>query len=91
MKHPRRAVAMAAAGGFLYCFGGRDRQNVISNSKGYDIANNRWEDIPPIPSPRYRSCAVTVDDKMYVISGVHQGSRSNVVEVFISKHRLCLL
>lgn len=33
----------------------------------YDIESNRWQSLPPMPTPRYACFAFIVKDKLYVL------------------------
>jgi uncharacterized repeat protein (TIGR01451 family) len=64
-------MAVAAANGKLYAFGGID---AIGNSSArgfeYDPASNRWRELAPMPDgPRYQAAAATLQGQLYVVGG----------------------
>lgn len=77
---PRPAKAhgyqLAAAGNYVYAFGGfayspdhKPKWKSLSSIDRYDIKENKWETIGKLSSPRSSNVAVTIDGKVYLVGG----------------------
>lgn len=77
---PRPAKAhgyqIAAAGNYIYAFGGfayspdhKPKWKSLSQIDRYDIKNNKWETIGKLSTPRSSNVAVTIDGKVYLAAG----------------------
>lgn len=77
---PRPAKAhgyqLAAAGNYVYAFGGfaysadhKPKWKSLAQIDRYDIKENRWETIGKLTSPRSSNVAVTIDGKVYLVGG----------------------
>lgn len=77
---PRPAKAhgyeLAAAGNYVYAFGGfaysadhKPRWKSLSSIDRYDIKNDKWETIAKLSSPRSSNVAVTIEGKVYLLGG----------------------
>jgi N-acetylneuraminic acid mutarotase len=77
---PRPARAhgyqLAAKGNYIYAFGGfayaaeyKPKWKSLTQIDRYDIANNKWETIGHLFSPRSSNVAVTINDKVYIAAG----------------------
>ncbi len=77
---PRPAKAhgyqLAAAGNYIYAFGGfaysadhKPKWKSLDSVDRYDIKENKWETIAKLASPRSSNVAVTIDDKAYLVGG----------------------
>ena len=69
LQTPRQEVAVAAAGGRVYVFGGISGQEVLDSVEEYDPAANRWRFVAPLPEPLHHAAAATAGDAIYVIGG----------------------
>ena len=73
---PRGAnhVAVCAAGGRVYAFGGFVEQNRRSDTHAYayEIASDRWVEIAPLPRPRGAAAAVVVEGRVHLIGGASE-------------------
>lgn len=70
LHEARQEVAVAAAGGRVYVFGGIAGNTVIDSVEEYDPAADRWRFVAPLPEPLHHSAAAVVDDRyVYVIGG----------------------
>lgn len=56
MTHPREHLAVVAQGGAVYAVGGRahnlDGAQLGAEASRYDPAADRWDELPPLPTPR---------------------------------------
>ena len=73
---PRGAnhVAVCAAGGRVYAFGGFVEQNRRSDTHAYayEIASDRWVEIAPLPRPRGAAAAVVLEGRVHLIGGASE-------------------
>lgn len=67
---------LAAAGNYIYAFGGftfsdahKPGWKSIDNVDRYDITTNQWTTIGKLSAPRSSNVAVTIGDKVYLIGG----------------------
>jgi Kelch motif len=79
-------VAMAAAGGDIYSFGGNTERLSEYDSTGeswrYRVDERRWEPVAPLPTPRGGAGTAVVGDRIFVVGG-RAGDRSlDVVESY---------
>jgi N-acetylneuraminic acid mutarotase len=66
----RQEVAVAAAAGRVYVFGGIAGNTVLASVEEYDPATDRWRFVAPIPEPLHHTAAAVVDDRyIYLIGG----------------------
>ena len=85
MPEPVSNNAVATNGNYVYSFMGIDTTKLYSgiHLKGfrYDIANNTWDTIPPVPDAltRIAGSAVAVKGKIYLIGGYHVYSSLNEI------------
>ncbi len=75
----RAVVALGNRGGAIDASEGGT--SLVSNAR-YDPVANRWDTPPPLPTPRDGLAAVTLDGKIYAVSGREASMPSIVVEVF---------
>jgi hypothetical protein len=77
---PRGAnhVAVCAAGGRVYAFGGFVEQNRRSDTHAYayEIASDRWVEIAPLPRPRGAAAAVVLEGRVHLIGGASSRRRA---------------
>jgi hypothetical protein len=79
---PRRLSKAVLLGGDIYVIGGQDQDQLDKCAEGrtgkveaYDIARNRWRDVPSMPTPR--ECAVVaVRGKICAIGGFNGDERA---------------
>ncbi|MBL4752460.1 MAG: T9SS type A sorting domain-containing protein [Flavobacteriales bacterium] len=92
MPEPVSNNAVATSGNYVFSFMGIDSTKVYSgiHLKGfrYDIANDTWDTIAPVPDnlSRIAASASTVNGKIYIIGGYHVFQNGNEVssnKVFI--------
>lgn len=87
MSIGRAFHAMAACGNKIYIIGGstgskkefRDTASVDM----FDVQTNKWESKTPIPSALTTSCAVSVDNKIYIVGGQENVFSNRIKKVFI--------
>lgn len=67
---------LAAYGNYVYAFGGfaysadhKPKWKSLDQIDRYDIANNKWETIGKLHSPRSSNVAVEIDGKIYIAGG----------------------
>ncbi len=84
---PRRGMSSVVVGGKIYTFGGANGSGG-SNGSGalnicevFDPVTNIWSSLPEMPTPRWRSCAVLLNGKVYVMGGYNSGV-VNTVEIY---------
>ncbi|TVP74688.1 MAG: hypothetical protein EA352_10190 [Gemmatimonadales bacterium] len=69
----RSGVAAASLGGWIYVFGGETfdpgEARTFDEAERYDPVEDRWEELPPMPSARHGLGAAVVDGHIYVVSG----------------------
>ncbi len=73
MPTSRAGVAAAVLGGRLYVFGGEgnaeDPAGVFAAAEAYDPEGDRWEALPPMPTPRHGTGAAALGERIYVPGG----------------------
>jgi heat shock protein HslJ/N-acetylneuraminic acid mutarotase len=73
MPTPRGGTAGAVIDGTLYVFGGEgntaDAFGVFPQAEAYDVANDRWEQLPPMPTPRHGTGAAALGGVIYIPGG----------------------
>lgn len=73
MPTPRGGAAAAVLDGRLYLFGGEGDRSVASGvfdqTEAYDPLTDRWESLPPMPTPRHGTGAAALDGRIYVPGG----------------------
>jgi len=85
MPEPVSNNAVATYGNYVYSFMGIDSTKLYSgiHLKGfrYDIANNSWDTIPPVPDnlSRIAASASQVNGKIYIVGGYHVYSNQSEV------------
>ncbi len=56
---------------FVYIFGGRNDQEIISNKNyRYNLSTNSWDQMADLPTPILGSSSAKVGDKVYIIGGM---------------------
>ena len=72
MPQAQGGLAAATHGGKLYVFGGEQwvpERMVFDNNWVYDPATDRWQSLPPLPTPRHGLGAATVGNRIHVFGG----------------------
>ncbi|XP_078621448.1 kelch-like protein 26 [Branchiostoma floridae x Branchiostoma japonicum] len=93
MRFPRFGHCLVAVGRKLYVFGGTTFDpDIISwrfavNSECYDVTEDVWTEIPPIPSPRSFFGALACGDQIYVVGGTRDGVGLMTVHVYDVKKK----
>jgi len=92
MAQARSDIAIVDLDGWSYAAGGciSNQSSVTSCTRitdlfeRYNFSSNTWEILPPMPSPRYRYAAETVNGKIYYIAGrtVPDDNLVNTVDVY---------
>jgi len=52
LNHARGGLALVAAGAKLYALGGSGGGGDVAPAEEYDVASDRWTELPPMPTPR---------------------------------------
>ena len=56
------------AEGRIYVVGGMGADtNPKDYFMGFDVENNRWQSLSPMPTPRYATFSFLIKDKLYVL------------------------
>lgn len=96
MALPSHHNAVTALNGKIYVFGGFAASNTdkpgwlpIANAWEYDLTNDSWKALAPMPTPRGAAIAFTVNGKIYVIGGegMHPGDAPKPLWFVGSAHR----
>lgn len=78
----RSGVAAAALDGWFYLFGGETSgsgssgEGTFDEAERYNVEEDRWEELEPMPTPRHGLGAAAVADAIYVVSGGPQAGYS---------------
>lgn len=88
MPTARSAFGIAIYQNKIYCIGGYagdfsatgDNEAYTRVTEVYDPATNTWEIMSPMPTPRLNIRANVVDDKIYVIGGIPNGTINEVYD-----------
>lgn len=79
-------VNLASGNGDLYVLGGLTAHLVDYEATGqswrFDSDSERWEELPPLPTPRGAGAAVTIGDRIYVVGGVADHERRTELEAY---------
>ncbi|ERN02091.1 F-box/kelch-repeat protein At1g16250 isoform X2 [Amborella trichopoda] len=71
MRTARSNFACAVIGGNVYVVGGcsSSETGCLALAEVYDPLEDRWEDIPPMPTPRWKCIGLSLKGLLYVIDG----------------------
>ena len=73
MPTPREHLAVAAGAGKIWTAGGRangdDSREIASTAEIYDPTGDRWEALPPLPSPRAGVAGAWVAEQFVTVGG----------------------
>jgi N-acetylneuraminic acid mutarotase len=74
MSTYRTEVTATTIGDNIYVIGGLDKPgNVLDTVEVYNIKNDSWKKIAPLPQPLHHSAASSFNGKIYVIGGSSSG------------------
>jgi N-acetylneuraminic acid mutarotase len=69
----RSGVAVLAHDGYVYAFGGEDladgTEQTFDAAERFNVSDEEWEQLPPMPTARHGLGAAVHDDAIYVIAG----------------------
>jgi N-acetylneuraminic acid mutarotase len=64
---PRQECGVAALGGEIYVVGGFDESgSIVTDVEAYDVANDRWRRVAPLPAPLHHVNVAVVNNRLYV-------------------------
>jgi N-acetylneuraminic acid mutarotase len=69
MPVPAKNVAVASIGNSLYAIGGMGREGMLGVTQRYDPYYDRWQEMPPLPSPMAYHGAVVINGEIFAIGG----------------------
>jgi N-acetylneuraminic acid mutarotase len=84
---PRRGMSSVVVGGKIYTFGGANGSGgsngsgALNTCEVFDPVTNVWSSLPNMPTARWRSCAVLLNGKVYVMGG-YNGGVVNAFEIY---------
>ena len=80
------AFGLGQLSGKLITVGGGDKGQSVGNVYQFNEESQQWEDspIPPMPTPRQRSCVITHQSNVAACGGLINKEASAAVEVFMS-------
>eukprot|EP01017_Pseudomicrothorax_dubius_P017846 TRINITY_DN19987_c0_g1_i1.p1 TRINITY_DN19987_c0_g1~~TRINITY_DN19987_c0_g1_i1.p1 ORF type:complete len:478 (+),score=56.86 TRINITY_DN19987_c0_g1_i1:25-1434(+) len=87
LRIPRFACSCVATGGFVYVIGGRtygdDFNSVLTDCERFDLANGKWQQLPPMNLPRVSAAVFVIKDKIFMAGGFvgAQHGRTETIEV----------
>ena len=86
MITPRDHLAVTAGVGRVFAVGGRaildESDSLAAATEAYDPAMDRWESLPPLPTPRGGFSAVFAADRVVVLGGERGTTTYDTVEAF---------
>lgn len=71
MGRPHTHAAAAAAGGYIYVFGGLSFGNVLDQAQRFDPLKEIWESLEPMPTPRFECAAATLKGEICILGGAN--------------------
>jgi N-acetylneuraminic acid mutarotase len=78
MSTYRTEITAATIGDNIYVIGGIDKPgNALDTVEVYNIKNDSWKKVAPLPKPLHHSAASSFNGKIYVIGGSSSYSSSN--------------
>ena len=70
MPTPRTEITATNIGNDIYVIGGFDKSgNVLDTVEVYNINNDSWKTVSPLPQPLHHTAASSSNGKIYVIGG----------------------
>jgi N-acetylneuraminic acid mutarotase len=84
IRTPREHLAGDVHEGFLYAAGGRDMRPAsnVAAFERYDLANDRWEELPPMPTARGSIGGAVVQGQLAVVGGETPTEVLDTVELY---------
>jgi DNA-binding CsgD family transcriptional regulator len=76
------AYALAQVDGAIYLFGGWDGSAYLAQALRYDPADEAWQTLPDMPTPRAFAGAGVIGSKIYVVGGYDGASELDTCEVY---------
>ena len=68
MPTPTTEIAATIISDYIYVIGGFGKTGkVLDTVEVYDIKNDSWKTVAPLPQPLHHSAATTFNDRLYVI------------------------
>jgi non-specific serine/threonine protein kinase len=67
---PRQEVAVLAARGRVWVFGGFESGRIVANVRVYDPARDQWEEGPSLPLALHHTAVAAVGEDLYVLGGM---------------------
>src|SRR5918995_6934387 len=78
MPTSRSEITATIIGDNIYVIGGLDKSgNILDNVEVYNIKNDSWKTVAPLPQPLHHTTASNFDGKIYVIGGFPTPIASN--------------
>ncbi len=99
-QHLEQKLLLLTLGIIFYVIGGFDKTGkVLDTVEVYDIKNDSWKAVAPLPQPLHHTTASSFKDKIYVIGGYTNNNWHPSAKLFIYdpkkifglKDLLCLL
>jgi len=83
---PRAGMAVAAANGRIYCFGGTTGETAHADAWCFDVATRAWRRLPPMDQARGGHAAVVVGERILIFGGMRSVDGAprfvNAIEAF---------
>jgi N-acetylneuraminic acid mutarotase len=81
---PREHLAAASDGTALFAVGGRllSADKNVAALERYDVVSNRWQQLPPMSSPRGGVGAAVVDGRLVAVGGEHPTGVFGTVQAY---------
>ncbi|XP_052784598.1 kelch-like protein 13 [Mya arenaria] len=88
MRRLRLDFALIAVGKYLYVFGGlTDQFAILDSVERYNVAENIWEDLPPLHSATHSMAGIQYQDNVYLSGGVVlMGPERQAMNTFLCYH-----
>jgi N-acetylneuraminic acid mutarotase len=79
MPTPRGSYGATFIDGRIVALGGEEPTRVLTTAEMYDIAEEKWISLPPIPTARHGEVVATVVDTVYCIGGANRPTHEGPV------------
>jgi N-acetylneuraminic acid mutarotase len=84
MPTPRTEVATTSIGDDIYAIGGVDESgDILDIVEVYNVNNNSWKSVIPLPQSLHHTAATSFDGKIYVVGGFISWERTPSNQLFI--------
>jgi hypothetical protein len=80
MLTPRSCHAAVYHTPHLYVLGGTTGSRLLSECERYEFAENRWEELPPLPTACRGLSGVVIESSLYALGGRSDGSPLDLVQ-----------